>query len=962
MGFVDNTLQRESTKVVIISNSQGKLGRLPMENGHQDARGGLQYKWRSVSAVRDFPPGCGPRAPRISLEPKDEAVCINTVENSGDLVRNGDAEGDGLISSRSGIDSQPPRALENLGPAIIPGHMNHAESKVEAHLIPSGNGIDSQPAKALENTGSTEIPRQSDSLESKVEAPVAPAELENGNPVNIEPVQVSFPGVPDSLSNSGDIEQLKSLEHETLNVPNILHKKDVPISGDHIFPLKYPPRRKISAVRDFPPFCGRNAAPLIHENADVLASTDGESWGQELMNNKDAQNGDNVLKKMGDSVKVLEAIGLDIASNCPIVLGLAAAGTGPWMGMKNPHKPNELSGRMIESKQTKSLILQEHPNASLKAKQNDVENSGGVRIKAKKKKKKNLLSGGQAYQFMENIAQGVEDKREHVGESDNLQLVRRSQNFDVTLPPCPIRSSGKSDANDASVTRSKVRETLRLYHAVYRKVVKEEETKSKNSKRPDLVAAGILKEKGKFVNLNKIIGPVPGVEVGDEFQYRVELHIIGLHRPMQGGIDSAKDKEDKERIIAISIVASGGYDDNMDDSDVLIYTGSGGNVMNGKKEPEDQKLERGNLALKNSADTKNPVRVIRGDMRVSESTSAKTKIYVYDGLYLVEQCWQELGPHEKLIFKFKLVRIPGQPELAWKVIKKCKKFKIREGLCVDDISKGKEIIPICAVNMVDEEKPPPFEYIKRVIYPKRFGPVPPRGCDCTQECSETGKCSCVAKNGGQIPYNRNGAIVEAKSLVYECGPSCKCPPSCYNKVSQHGIKFQLEIFKTESRGWGVRSLNSISSGSFICEYVGELLEDKEAEERKGNDEYLFDIGNSYTDGSLWDGFSNLVPETHENSNEMLEESSFTIDAAKYGNVGRFINHSCSPNLYAQNVLYDHGDKRVPHIMLFAAENIPPLQELTYHYNYTIDQVHDSDGSIKKKECYCGSSECTGRLY
>ncbi|KAL9451820.1 hypothetical protein AB3S75_013402 [Citrus x aurantiifolia] len=37
----------------------------------------------------------------------------------------------------------------------------------------------------------------------------------------------------------------------------------------------------------------------------------------------------------------------------------------------------------------------------------------------------------------------------------------------------------------------------------------------------------------------------------------------------------------------------------------------------------------------------------------------------------------------------------------------------------------------------------------------------------------------------------------------------------------------------------------------------------------------------------------------------------------------------------------------------------PLQELTYHYSYMIDQVYDSSGNIKKKSCFCGSSECTG---
>ncbi|KAK9198300.1 hypothetical protein WN944_013484 [Citrus x changshan-huyou] len=92
--------------------------------------------------------------------------------------------------------------------------------------------------------------------------------------------------------------------------------------------------------------------------------------------------------------------------------------------------------------------------------------------------------------------------------------------------------------------------------------------------------------------------------------------MIGLHLQIQGGIDYVKHKG---KILATSIVASGGYDDNLDNSDVLIYTGQGGNVMNGGKEPEDQKLERGNLALANSIHEQNPVRVISGDTKAFES-------------------------------------------------------------------------------------------------------------------------------------------------------------------------------------------------------------------------------------------------------------------------------------------------------------------------------------------------------
>ncbi|KAL6180854.1 hypothetical protein ACLB2K_047513 [Fragaria x ananassa] len=429
----------------------------------------------------------------------------------------------------------------------------------------------------------------------------------------------------------------------------------------------------------------------------------------------------------------------------------------------------------------------------------------------------------------------------------------------VCPPPFGQSSSSNEVRGGAIVTRNKVRETLRLFQAVSRKLLQEDEAKSKEGgtsrKRYDLQAAKILKEIGKYVNVGKqILGAVPGVEVGGEFHYRVELLMIGLHRQIQGGIDYVKHGG---KILATSIVASGGYADALDNSNSLIYTGQGGNMINTEKEPEDQKLERGNLALKNSLDEKNPVRVIRG----SESSDGKSRTYVYDGLYLVEKCWQHLGPHNKLVYKFHLDRIAGQPELAWKELKKSKKFQVREGICVDDISGGKESIPICAVNTIDDEKPPSFEYITSMIYPDWCRPLPLLGCSCTAGCSDSEKCSCAVKNRGGIPYNFNGAIVEAKPLVYECGPSCKCPPSCHNRVSQHGIKFQLEIFKTKSRGWGVGSLNSIPSGNFICQYIGELLEEKEAEARAGNDEYLFDIGNNYND-NLWDGLSSLVPDAH----------------------------------------------------------------------------------------------------
>ncbi|CAA7024828.1 unnamed protein product [Microthlaspi erraticum] len=516
----------------------------------------------------------------------------------------------------------------------------------------------------------------------------------------------------------------------------------------------------------------------------------------------------------------------------------------------------------------------------------------------------------------------------------------KNSGSNVELPLSRPNGSSRGDS-----ARSKVKETLRLFYGACRKILQEEEARPTKIKggmfRVAVEASKIIKSQGKYLNVDtRIIGSVPGVEVGDEFQYRIELNFLGIHRQIQAGIDSTIDENGDK--VATSIVSSGGYDDDLDNSDVLIYTGQGGNAMIGKKtgEPKDQELVRGNLALANSKDKKNPVRVIRGNKVTPLGSPTESKNYVYDGLYLVEEFWQETGSHGKMVFKFRLRRIPGQPELSWKVLKIRKKIsKSREGLCDDDISKGKERFPICAVNEIDDEKPPLFTYTVDMIYPDWCKPIPPKGCGCKSRCSESKSCACIAKNGGELPYNHDGAIVNAKPLVYECGPLCKCPPSCYLRPTQRGIKFQLEIFKTESRGWGVRSLNSIPCGSFICEYAGELLDENEAERLAGNDEYLFDVGKD------------------------RETSGFTIDAARKGNIGRFINHSCSPNLYAQDVIYDHDDEtRIPHVMFFAQDNIPPLVELSYFYNYTIDQVRDANGNIRKKNCYCGSSECSGRMY
>ncbi|TVU06228.1 hypothetical protein EJB05_49429, partial [Eragrostis curvula] len=213
--------------------------------------------------------------------------------------------------------------------------------------------------------------------------------------------------------------------------------------------------------------------------------------------------------------------------------------------------------------------------------------------------------------------------------------------------------------------RSKVKMMCWRFEAICRTIAQAVDQRSMKVKRIDIEADKAIKTLPDFIKHGPIVGEVPGVQVGDEFLYRVELAMVGLHRPYQGGIDSTKDRNGV--LVAISVVASGGYPDERSSSGELVYTGSGGKHA-GRNAGGDQKLERGNLALKNCISRKSPVRVIHGFKRqnIEEGSHSRAKeitTFTYDGLYHVVDCWREGHPGSE-VFKYKLQRIPGQPELA----------------------------------------------------------------------------------------------------------------------------------------------------------------------------------------------------------------------------------------------------------------------------------------------------------
>ncbi|CAN7998859.1 unnamed protein product, partial [Ixodes hexagonus] len=463
---------------------------------------------------------------------------------------------------------------------------------------------------------------------------------------------------------------------------------------------------------------------------------------------------------------------------------------------------------------------------------------------------------------------------------------------------------------------------------------------------------------------------------------------------------------------------------------------------------------------------------------------------------------------------------------------------------IKDLTYGKELVPVTCINSLDTNYPPYTEY-SATRYPGKGVTLNLDqeflcGCDCEDDCQDRDKCSCqqlTVTATGALPSGVNpNAGYRYRRLheplitgVYECNSQCHCSKRCQNRVVQNGLRSRLQVFMTEKRGWGVRCLDDIPQGCFICIYAGQLLTEQGANE-DGNqygDEYLAELdhievvekqkegyesdvvnsdeeeaadeeeededaaGSDYDDNSVdeedlkddvsdsdgdadasdsngksrkrsprtpkkekaksEDGDSDeskdkpkgkvkkepkklktkledspkatddessesksqddrSADQTGDESQSSIksekpkkafkvkkttkaeadkageadskvkagplespgddtkpprfpptrsffnEEYCYIMDAKNCGNIGRYLNHSCCPNVYVQNVFVDSHDLRFPWVAFFAARYIRAGVELTWDYNYDVGSVPE-----RVMYCQCGAEECRGRL-
>lgn len=269
----------------------------------------------------------------------------------------------------------------------------------------------------------------------------------------------------------------------------------------------------------------------------------------------------------------------------------------------------------------------------------------------------------------------------------------------------------------------------------------------------------------------------------------------------------------------------------------------------------------------------------------------------------------------------------------------------------------------------------------------------------------------------------NEVFLLGRFPVFECNSQCGCGPDCINRTVGRGRREKLSIEKTISRGWGVVADHSIPTGRLVTHYSGELITDAMSIERgqkkydKIGRTYLFNldpwwINTLHSQSLASDGLMIIcegkksVPEvgknatstggtlTGQNPNGSLSTSSsaikkkpkktkteedtdveciYSVDAFLYGNISRFINHSCNANTVVVPVYIEDSDPTRPIFAMFANKMIKTGKEITTSYS---DPNPDEDEKFDRKhrqqkeglsdsrytECRCGAPNCRGIMF
>lgn len=200
------------------------------------------------------------------------------------------------------------------------------------------------------------------------------------------------------------------------------------------------------------------------------------------------------------------------------------------------------------------------------------------------------------------------------------------------------------------------------------------------------------------------------------------------------------------------------------------------------------------------------------------------------------------------------------------------------------------------------------------------------------------KCQCktpTSVSGGEPRTCHPSRCANALSHVECCNRNCRAnpPEACLNRRLQqlsqgtHTDATNLKVIVCRSKGKGLAATVAFAAGTYILEYVGEIICNSEQRRRE----------------------EQMRANQHEPKYFFVAlDANRVIDAQFKGNLSRFANHSCDPNAQIAKVWW-RGDV---HLVLQATRRIEANEEVTYDYQWDVK----GDNPMV---CRCETTKCSG---
>jgi SET domain-containing protein len=170
-------------------------------------------------------------------------------------------------------------------------------------------------------------------------------------------------------------------------------------------------------------------------------------------------------------------------------------------------------------------------------------------------------------------------------------------------------------------------------------------------------------------------------------------------------------------------------------------------------------------------------------------------------------------------------------------------------------------------------------------------PIPP--VEIKLKCNDVDACNCSAKN----PCGPESNCIN-RALSQDCDASCPTGDACMNQRIRQKKNAPVQVVSTPFSGFGLITEVDLAQGSFVAEYVGELITEAEKKRR----------------------LEVMIEMQEKNFYFMSLSNNIYIDAFPAGNKSRFMNHSCDPNCITKTISVDG----VKHIGIFAIRDIPKV--------------------------------------